>query len=526
MGRPSILPCKWMFTCSGLRIVSRLFVMALIALFALSLLGCSKEIAEASEQDRVVGSIASSSTIGPTRTPFLPPTRGPNEPILSPTPDPPRTFSPTRSVPERYQVQYGDMLSAIANRYGVSVEEIVIANGLISPDYLFVGQILEIPAPSPGMPGPDFKIIPDSELVFGPASVYFELDEFLAGHQSYLLEYKQEAEGVMMNGAQIVHKVSVDYSVNPRILLAVLQYQSQWITESNPDPDTLYYPIGHYDPWREGLYAQLAWTANSLNRGYYLWKVSGLSSVVLKDGTSISLDRTINAGTAAIQYLFSLLHGREGWDLAVSEYGFYAYYYFLFGYPFDYSLDPLVPEDLRQPEFQLPFEPDRPWMFTGGPHGAWDDGSAWAALDFAPPGQAMGCVPSNEWIVAIADGLIVRSENGVVIQDLDDDGYEQTGWTIMYMHVGSRNRVEVGTYLDAGERIGNPSCEGGIASGTHVHIARRYNGEWIPADGDLPFVMDNWVTYGLGTVFEGQLIRDDDIVTACECRSPENTIQR
>ena len=59
---------------------------------------------------------------------------------------------------------------------------------------------------------------------------------------------------------------------------------------------------------------------------------------------------------------------------------------------------------------QLPFEKGTTWSFTGGPHGGWDSGSAWAALDFAPPGEPAGCVSSDAWVVAVADGLILRAE--------------------------------------------------------------------------------------------------------------------
>jgi murein DD-endopeptidase MepM/ murein hydrolase activator NlpD len=165
---------------------------------------------------------------------------------------------------------------------------------------------------------------------------------------------------------------------------------------------------------------------------------------------------------------------------------------------------------------QLPFEAGATWSFTGGPHGGWDSGSAWAALDFAPPGEAAGCTPSEAWVVAGTNGLIVRAENGAVIQDLDNDGYEQTGWTILYMHIESRDRVEPNTYVYVGDKIGHPSCEGGFSNGTHVHLARRYNGEWIPADGNLPFNLEGWISSGNGVEYDGSLTRGDKVVEAWE----------
>jgi len=175
---------------------------------------------------------------------------------------------------------------------------------------------------------------------------------------------------------------------------------------------------------------------------------------------------------------------------------------------------------------QLPFESEFVWSFTGGPHSAWGDYAGWAALDFAPPGDAFGCIISDEWVVAAADGLVVRAENGEVLLDLDGDGYEQTGWVLQYMHVESRHRVEAGTYLQAGDLIGHPSCEGGVTTGTHLHLARKYNGEWIPADGSIPFEMDGWSSSGAGWPYDGYLSRGSVVLEACACRNEFNQISR
>jgi LasA protease len=80
--------------------------------------------------------------------------------------------------------------------------------------------------------------------------------------------------------------------------------------------------------------------------------------------------------------------------------------------------------------------------------------------------------------------------------------------------------------LKAGDRIGHPSCEGGVSNGTHVHLARRFNGEWIPADGSLPFVLDGWVSLGTGVEYNGYLSKDGEMVEAWDSRKPENQISR
>ncbi len=46
----------------------------------------------------------------------------------------------------------------------------------------------------------------------------------------------------------------------------------------------------------------------------------------------------------------------------------------------------------------------------------------------------------------MAPGEVVYTGNGVVVQELDGDGIWQDGWSILYMHISSWERVEVGTY--------------------------------------------------------------------------------
>ena len=451
--------------------------------------------------------------------------------IASPTPDVPRDLPQIRTQAETYLVQAGDSLEGIANRFSITVQMLITANQITNPDLLEAGESLLIPAPIPSGKGPGFKIIPDSELVYGPYAQSLDVAGFLSHYDSYLNRYSEEVEGYLKTGPEIIQMVAYDYSINPRLLIAVLEYQSGWVTKANPSQDTWDFPIGNRDYWRKGLYLQLAWAADNLNRGYYLWKVGGVGGWLLNNGEVIAVDPSINAGTAGVQQLFALLCDRAGWDQAISSNGLYATFSDFFGHPFDYAFEPLMPADLSQPTMQLPFEPGVDWAFTGGPHGGWASGSAWAALDFAPGAPGVGCVKSDLWVVAVADGLIVRADEGRVIQDLDGDGNEGSGWIVLYMHIEGDDRVQAGTYLKAGDKIGHPSCEGGYSTGTHFHLARRYNGEWIAADqkpenGGLPFNLEGWVSNGSGIEYNGYLERDGATIEALEGFYPANTIHR
>lgn len=469
-------------------------------------------------------------TRGPTPT-FAPlsvtlPPLNPDAALSTATPDAMRTLPTPRREANTYHVKAGDTLGSIAQDYGVSVEALMQANNLNDPNALSVGQAIYIPPPAPGTAGSSFKIIPDSELVYGPASAQFDIEAFIQKQGGYLATYTEEVNDETLTGAQIIQLVSQNYSVNPRLLLAVLEHRSQWVTRTDPDPGTLDYPLGVVIQNHAGLYHQLAWAANELNRGYYLWRANAAGTWVLQgDGSIVPINPTINAGTAGIQNLFSKLDDRATWDVDVDVFGLFQTYFFLFGNPFDLAIEPLIPTGLIQPRMDLPFERDVIWAFTGGPHAAWDDGSAWAALDFAPF-DSSGCATSEQWVTAVADGFILRAKDGAVIEDLDGDGYEQTGWEVLYMHVAEEGRLQAGTYVMAGDRIGHPSCEGGIANASHLHLVRKYNGEWIPADGTLPFILGGWVSSGTGVEYDGHLKRGTSALEAAEGLSELNQVIR
>ena len=84
----------------------------------------------------------------------------------------------------------------------------------------------------------------------------------------------------------------------------------------------------------------------------------------------------------------------------------------------------------------------------------------------------------------------------------------------------------MGTAVKPGDRLGHPSCEGGVANATHVHLARKYNGEWISAGGTVPFVLDGWVSSGLGREYDGYLTKGDVKIEAYDGHAASNEISR
>ena len=415
--------------------------------------------------------------------------------------------------PQVYVVQSGDTLGGIAARFGCQVDAIVRANKIADPNALRVGQQLDIPSPQIET-SPADRLLPDSEFVNGPGYVGFDIASFVAQQGGYLASYSENVNGELLSGAEIVRLVAHHYSVGPRLLLAMIELKGGWVT--NPSPAVA--ALGVNGSRSAQFSRQLAWAADQLNKGYYDWRGRGMELITWDDGTTTRYASNLNAGTAGLQYFLSLYATKSQWTTWVGNGpdSLIGTYRSLFGDPAKYAVQPLIPADLANPPLLLPSAKGETWHFTGGPHGAWEDGSAWAALDFVPAGGPWGCALPPSPATAAAAGLVIYSQNGEVMIDLDRDGHEETDWVLFYLHMASDGHVLVDTEVEPGDPIGHPSCEGGFSESSHLHFARRYNGEWIAAGGPLPFLLSGWETHSSGTDYEGTMTRGGQTCTASE----------
>ena len=420
--------------------------------------------------------------------------------------------------PQVYVVQSGDTLGGIAARFGCQVDAIIQANQIANPNVLSVGQQLDIPSPQIET-GPVARLLPDSEFVNGPGYVGFDIAAFVADQGGYLANYSENVGGEVLSGAEIVRLVAHHYSVGPRLLLAMIELKGGWVT----DPAPVAAALGRNGSRSNLLSFQLAWAADQLNKGYYDWRGRGMELITWENGSSSRYASNLNAGTAGLQYFLSLDATKSQWATWVGDGpdSFIATYRSLFGDPAKYAVQPLIPADLANPSLSLPWAKGETWHFTGGPHGAWEDGSAWAALDFVPVGGPFGCALPPSLATAAAPGLVIYSQNGEVLIDLDKDGHEETGWVLFYLHMASDGRVPVDTEVKVGDPIGHPSCEGGFSESSHLHFARKYNGEWIAAGGPLPFVLSGWQAHSSGIDYDGSMTRGGQTVTAAESWNPQ-----
>ncbi len=438
------------------------------------------------------------------------------------------SVGPVDYPPIAYITRSGDTLPALVRRFGVDPSLILSRDSLPSEGLIDPNLELTIPDPSGPARYPS-AILPDSEVVDSPSAADFSIEEYIQEKNGFLSAYTETVDSETLTGAQIVRRVSLEHSVNPRLLLAFLEFRSGWVLGQPASSADRQHPIGFYIPGYSGLYKELALAAKQINTGYYGWRTGELTRLDFPKNTSARLSPQLNAGSVAVQFLFSRFHNQTAWGEALyGSQGFLILYQKMFGDPWGRAarFEPLFPAGLQTVQLELPFQPGERWSFTAGPHSAFSTGDALGALDFSPVTGQPPCAISTAWATASAPGVIVRADSGGVVLDLDGDGLEQTGWDIIYMHLAVQDRVRAGTRVQTDDRLGHPSCEGGNATGSHVHIARKYNGEWIAADGPLPFILSGWEVHAELSAYFGTLTKGDQLATARSDGSHSSTIMR
>jgi LysM repeat protein len=427
-----------------------------------------------------------------------------------------------------YVTQQGDTLPALAKRFDVSMAEIRAEVDLDSTKLLPIGLPLQIQHSLDAILPYHSPIFPDSEVIYGPTVQGFDVEVYAESAGGFLTSYREELRGEMLSGPEIVRLVALESSINPRLLMAFLEYRSGWVLGQPPGAVKDPFPIG-FGANDSGLYNELMITAKLLAQGFYGWRDGSQTDLTFFGGSRARLSPGLNAGSTAIMHLFATLHDQEAWeDKLFGADSFLLFYQGLFGDPWSRAVEvePYMLSTIEQPVLTLPFSIGERWSLTGGPHITWQTGTPWGALDFAPITGEPHCMVSKSWVTASAPGLIVRSERNVVAIDLDGDGDEGTGWVLIYMHIADDQRIAVGTWVGQDEPIGHPSCEGGTSSGTHVHFARKFNGEWMGVGDPLPLFLSGWRVYAGESRYVGYLQKGEQIVTSRPDGSSGSTIIR
>ena len=449
-------------------------------------------------------------------------------------------FPITATPPDvfKYTTRPGDTLAGLQARFAAPLEQSLVSQGLPVTGFLPSGEAITIPnLLDPNIPQtPANLLLPDSEAINSPTSVDFDVRQYIQEAGGFLSQYQENIDGNPLSGAEIVQRVARESSVNPRLLLAFLEFRTDphgvgtgWVNGQPSLDANLNSPLGFSVPGHSGLYQELVMAATHMNIGYYGWREGTSVELRFANGKTARIHPLVNPGSAGLQNLFAKLYEPGPWQEALyGQENFITRYQQMFGDPWERAekSGPLLPDGLSQPVLELPFAPGENWSLSGGPHPSWNTGSPRGAVDFSPVTGEAVCAVSKAWVTASAPGKIVRAAYNVVALDLDGDGFEQTGWVLVYVHLAGSEMVREGEIVTQDAHLGHPSCERGQSTGKHVHIARKYNGEWLEADGPIPFILSDWRVEAGPRNYEGSLVRGEQVVSANPSGTRTSVISR
>lgn len=344
-------------------------------------------------------------------------------------------------------------------------------------------------------------LVSNDQFVFHPSLYGFDIQEFLSKQPGVLKDYHVDISGQKSSATEIIEAAAFFYSINPQIILALLETQSSLISDPNPDNSRIKTGMGVNIQEADGFSDQIYLAMQKLFFGIYS------KASIDKNGITI-LDE--DAATSAINIFFidttSSQFSKNSVDLQISK--FVTYFTSNFGDPT--SLRNKVPFSITQiPDFHYPW-PTRGsaigWKQVGGPHynSGWPladgittpGGNYPTGLDFVPPHSvnvftASAANPCNgrydsrpecreanrgidrmDWVVASATGDVVYSGfSQAVVQ-------HNSEWGSLYYHIATEDRAQPGP-LPSDLRIGHPSSEanqGGYSTESHVHFSILYGG--------------------------------------------------
>ncbi|NOZ00194.1 MAG: LysM peptidoglycan-binding domain-containing protein, partial [Chloroflexi bacterium] len=243
-------------------------------------------------------------------------------------------FSGTPKPPRLYYSQSGDTLPVVAAHFGVDVSEINAAVPLPESGLLNPGTLLVIPDRLPETTSGE-QILPDSELVFSATAIDFDTQAYVKEAGGYLSTYREYLGSTgWTTGAQGIARLALENSINPRLLIALIEHESGWVTGQPANLSQTDFPLGYTNPRNHGLFRQMMLAVQDISVGYYGWRDGTLTELTFPDGTTKRIAPDLNAGSVAIQYFFSLRLDPERWAQTIDpRAGFPALYLEMFGDP-------------------------------------------------------------------------------------------------------------------------------------------------------------------------------------------------
>ncbi len=347
------------------------------------------------------------------------------------------------------------------------------------------GTLTEVLAQSDGT-RPD--LLSNGQFVYGPNVKGFDLEDYINTKAHRLKPFYKE-----------IYYKSRYYSVNPRVTLTILEL----IVKKSPALKKHYFNIDHVNVNEFG--DRLEKILKEMTKLFYKRFYS--------DKTINEDNKSGNAATYAIVTLFPGIDDKVKHKGVIKD---------IFTHTFS-ELFPVVDPMDRSNKisagagpsdsfFQLPYPEGESWSFNGVHDWSGNSGGAdMSSIDYSDGWPAWNVDVSNTWVVSAASGTAEK------VSDCWVDVSHSDGWSSRYYHL---ENVQVSnTAVSNNDRLGNYAntssealCNGGSATGPHLHFSILYNGAYYPMNG---------VNFSYWTVNSGRFPYDYDCTYMFLTRSNE-----
>lgn len=370
------------------------------------------------------------------------------------------------------------------------------------------------PAPSPA-PSPTPASI--SDPLFDPQRLSYahafsgpEIQAYLEQRGSALREVRFQVGSRSQSFTETLVGLSSLYSLNPRLLLALLELHGGLVSDPRPAAGQLAWAMGFQGDGRSGLYAQLRWAARELRfatRDFALAPAQPLPPLRFAGGDTIDLDPSagisryvlsrVLAPTTSPAGLSSRLDGLVNTYTRLFEDPRYA----PVGWPA--PAQPFLSRPMEQTaevtsffDHQTPFLQEDGTLFTywgreeTDVNFAYDGHTGWDYA-MAPPDRVLAAAPGLVVFAGNSDDGCATPARAVII----DHG---NGYRTLYWHLNSI-AVESGQPVARGDLLG-VAGESGCAIGAHLHLQVQYLGRDVDPYGWCGAGADPWARSPAGQV--------------------------
>ena len=325
-------------------------------------------------------------------------------------------------------------LLVIPSGYFFPYEEVVQAEEIISADSSIENEL----------------------LIYTPEEMLsFNIEDYLLHNAPHLVEY-----------AEIISHWCGYSSISPKIIIALIEYQTGLISNAQPDPNDMEKPLSSLSD-RTGFSMQVKDVAAQLADAYYSWHKN-----------QQALDQNI---------LQNFLDEKSNVQLKAQQQGFRNLYYQLFPESSESGKKQLQaptvgatpPDNL----LQLPYPVGESWNYGGSHTNNGSGDYPQSSLDFNGGSWNWGADTSDLWVVAAHGGqVVVHSSCNVEV--IGSDGWSTTYYHLDNVVVETNQTVTRNTPLaNYADNKAQAICQGGSSSGPHVHFSLKYDGSYEHLDG-------------------------------------------